>query len=123
MRSPSQPNSTPPVAAPTRKHAIMTLNHKATRSSDGVLNKSRSAGRPTMEKMPISMPSNIQPSSAAASASHLPAPVADLGFRISVLGYRISDFSLTLRLVLQLRENVSGQPGVADVLAQLLDGG
>src|SRR5262245_4134016 len=73
IRAPSQPNRTPPVAAPTKKPAVITLNHRPTTDSSVVLSRSLTAGRPIIEKMPISAPSNNQPSSAAARAIHLPA--------------------------------------------------
>src|SRR5205814_2735 len=69
MRSPSQPNSTPPVAAPTRKPAVTTPNHKPIRPSSAVAIKSLIAGRPTIENTPISNPSNIQPRRASRAAA------------------------------------------------------
>ena len=64
----------------------MTPNHRPTIASCSLAGsvarcvdiKSFTAGRPTIEKMPISAPSNIQPSSAAASAIHLPEPLGVL---------------------------------------------
>ena len=40
MRSPSQPNSTPPVAAPTRKPAVTTPNQTPIRPSSVVCSRS-----------------------------------------------------------------------------------
>src|SRR5262249_31391692 len=77
-RSPSQPKSTPPVAAPTRKPAMMIPFHGLiaascfANDSRPTSSNSISAGRATTGKRPISKPSNIQPSSAAISASHRP---------------------------------------------------
>src|SRR6476620_348259 len=72
MRSPSQPKITPPAAAPTRKPAVTAPNQNPMIDSSLVFNKSRSAERPTSEKTPISMPSNIQPSSAPNRTNHWP---------------------------------------------------
>ena len=67
--SPSQPKSTPPVAAPTRKTAMMTVNHCPCTSADSLGSKSCRAGLPISGKSPISNPSNSQPRKAATSAA------------------------------------------------------
>src|SRR5262245_25063885 len=74
MRSPSQPNNTPPVAAPTRKSAVMTPTQRAISGLLGseMSSKSRRAGLATSGTKPISSPSNSQPSRAAVRAIHLP---------------------------------------------------
>src|SRR5262245_61494737 len=76
-RSPSQPNSTPPVAAPTRKPAVMTAFHRPSSTSPGLPSRSRTAGRATNGNSPISSPSNIHPKRAAASV--IQRPRADRG--------------------------------------------
>src|SRR5262245_25616388 len=77
-RSPSQPKNTPPVAAPTRNPAMMMPFHGLiaascfARDSWPTSSSSINAGRATTGNRPISKPSNIQPSSAAISASQRP---------------------------------------------------
>src|SRR4051794_39728544 len=76
-RSPSQPKRTPPVAAPTRKKAVITPSQVATCSPVGavpysIVSSSARAGRAIGGKRPISKPSKSQPRSAAVRAIHLP---------------------------------------------------
>ena len=70
IRSPSQPKSTPPDAAPTRNTAVITPN-QASRSAPVLPagKRSASAREPTRGKSPISNPSNSQPSTAATRAA------------------------------------------------------
>ena len=72
-RSPIQPNKTPPVAAPIKKTDIKTPNQASFTAGLAAISsrsKSLSALGPASGKSPISKPSNIQPKSAAVSASH-----------------------------------------------------
>src|SRR5579871_247140 len=93
-RSPSQPNSTPPVAAPIRNDAVAIPNQKPTaadRSAGAMPDGRRSviAGPATSGNRPISRPSNIQPSRAAVRAIHCPrlTPVS-ADFAMSFMGNR-----------------------------------
>src|SRR5262245_2155641 len=72
MRSPSQPNSTPPVAAPIRNDSVMMPIHLST-VGESPPSSSIRAGRATSGNRPISKPSNIQPRNAASRAIHNPA--------------------------------------------------
>src|SRR5258706_8318240 len=79
MRSPSQPKISPPQAAPRRKSAvtmpIQCWTNFSSRSPETIRICWR-AGRATSGKMPISMPSNIQPRNAASSTiARPPEPV------------------------------------------------
>lgn len=76
IRSPSQPNTTPPVAAPMRNTAMITPNQPSMSAFEAPESSSPSAGRPTSGNIPISKPSNIQPSSAATRAIQRPRAVA-----------------------------------------------
>ena len=72
-RSPSQPNPSPPAAAPSRNKAVMRpiqtpTNWSPTRAEAGIM--LWRAGRATSGKMPISTPSNIQPRKPAARTNH-----------------------------------------------------
>ena len=66
--SPSQPNTTPPLAAPTRNTAMIAPNHFVASFGSALgPSKSFSAGWPMSGKSPISKPSKSQPRNAAAS--------------------------------------------------------
>ena len=68
MRSPSQPKTSPPAAAPSRKSAVTMPIQDCTNFSSAIPAAACiccSAGRATSGKMPISIPSNIQPRNAA----------------------------------------------------------
>ena len=67
--SPSHPNSTPPVAAPTRKTAMMMVNHCPWTAAVESGRRSCSAGRPIRGKSPISNPSKSHPRKAARRAA------------------------------------------------------
>jgi hypothetical protein len=87
-RSPSQPNNTPPVAAPIRKTAIMTPNHSvftAGFAATWLASNSSSALGPMSGNMPISKPSNSHPKNAAISAGHLPRSPADVEIGVEVI--------------------------------------
>ena len=94
MRSPSQPNTKPPAAAPIRNRAVMRPIQSWTKFSSNICVAaciSCKAGRATSGKIPICMPSNIQPRQAASRASHkarcrwalvAPLPAAAGSFRL-----------------------------------------
>ena len=70
--SPTQPNENPPMAAPSKKHAMILLSQTATCASSLTASKSCKAGRATKGNSPISTPSNIHARNAAASVNHCP---------------------------------------------------
>ena len=71
--SPSQPNTSPPAAAPSRNSAVIVPIHVCTKLSSttpAAACISCSAGRATSGKIPISNPSNIHPRNAASNTIH-----------------------------------------------------
>jgi len=94
IRSPSQPKRSPPAAAEEEErcddsHPMLHETFVDDHIRDlHVLQ----AGRATSGKMPISMPSNIQPRKAATKAIHLPFPAMDscelvvIGIAVEIIG-------------------------------------
>src|SRR6185369_12716457 len=72
IRSPSQPNTIPPHAAPSRKHAVIRPIQTPTIASPVPPSMFCIAGRATTGNKPISKPSNSQPRKAARRTIHWP---------------------------------------------------